>query len=356
MKDLLTQLLDGQTLSLGQATDAFEQIMSGRATPVQTGALLALIQTRGATVEELTGAATVMRQKAAKVKPPEGVTVVDTCGTGGDGAGTFNISTAAALVTAGAGRERGVVVAKHGNRSVTSRSGSSQVLEALGVTLACPPDVLTRCMAEAGIAFCFAPAHHPAMKHAAPVRAELGFRTLFNLVGPLTNPAGATRQVIGVFHEQLTDTLAEVLQSLGSERAMVVCGQLPADAHGRVVTLDELSTAGPSKITHLRTDPAGSTLETQRLDPADLDLPFSHPSSMRVDSPEASAAMIRGVLAGDHGPARDIVLLNAAAALVVAALAHDLQEGLTLAAQAIDTGKARQALDTLVRITGEAAA
>ena len=351
MKELLAQLLDGQTLTVEQATDAFEEIMTGRATPVQTGALLSLIQTRGATVEELTGAAAVMRQKAAKVLPPQGVTVVDTCGTGGDGAGTFNISTAAALVTAAAGRDRGVVVAKHGNRSVTSRSGSSQVLETLGVTLAAPPQTLTQCMAEAGIAFCFAPAHHPAMKHAAPVRAELGFRTLFNLVGPLTNPAGATRQVLGVFHENLTNTLAEVLQALGSERAMVVCGQIPADKDGRVVTLDELSTAGSSKITHLRTDPAGAKLESQRLDPADLDLPFSHPSSMRVDSPEASADMIRSVLAGEHGPARDIVLLNTAAALVVTALASDLHEGLHLAAEAIDTGAAQQALDTLVRIT-----
>ena len=356
MKELLQQLVDGQPLSLQQATEAFEWIMTGQATPTQTGALLALIETRGATVDELTGAARVMRAKAAKVEPPAGVTVIDTCGTGGDGAGTFNISTAAAVVAAAAGRPKGVVVAKHGNRSVTSKSGSSQVLEALGVTLRVSPDTLTRCMDKAGIGFCFAPAHHPAMKHAAPVRAELGFHTLFNLVGPLTNPAGATRQVLGVYDESLTDTLAEVLRRLGSARAMVVCGLMPTDAGGHVAGLDELSTAGPSKVTELIGDATGGRLQTRRLDPASLDLPFSHPSSLTVDGPEASARRIRGVLAGEPGPARDIVALNAAAALVVAGVAEDLAEGLAQAFEAIDAGHAARALDTLVAVTRAAEA
>ena len=351
MKEFLLQVLDGEPLTAAQATEAFELIMTGQVTPVQTGALLALIQARGATVDELVGAATVMRQKVARVQPPPGVTVVDTCGTGGDGAGTFNVSTAAAIVTAAAGRPHGVVVAKHGNRSVTSRSGSSQVLETLGVALAVPPETITRCLDEAGIGFCFAPAHHPAMKHAAPVRAELGFRTLFNLVGPLTNPAGATRQVIGVFHPRLTQTLAEVLQRLGSDRAMVVCGEMPRDTPGVLAVIDELSTAGQSTITELR----GGRVLDRKLDPTSLELPISHPSSLRVDGPDASAAMIRGVLNGEHGPARDIVVLNAAAALVVTDLAADLREGLDLAIAAIDDGNARAALDTLVRMTAEAA-
>ena len=349
MKHLLANLIQGDSLSEAQATEAFELIMTGQATAAQTGAMLALIQARGPTVDELVGAAKVMRAKAMKVHAPEGLTLIDTCGTGGDHAGTFNISTAAALVAAGAGRPHDIAVAKHGNRSVTSNSGSSQVLEELGVKLRVSGQTMTRCLDEAGVCFCFAPAHHPAMKHAMPVRLELGFRTLFNMVGPLTNPAGARRQVVGVFASSLTETIARVLHRLGAEQAMVVHGQIPDPDGKHVDGLDELSTAGPTRISHI----SGKLLRTFELDPDDIGLPFSHPSAMRVDSAAASAALIRKVLEGAHGPARDIVCLNAGAALLVAGLAADLGEGVQRAADSIDNGSAAQALASLVKLTNE---
>ncbi|MFW6060033.1 MAG: anthranilate phosphoribosyltransferase, partial [Phycisphaeraceae bacterium] len=262
-------------------------------------------------------------------------------------AGTFNISTAAALVVAGAGRPHDVAVAKHGNKSVTSNSGSNQVLEQLGVKIQVSDETLAQCLDEAGLCFCFAPAHHPAMKYAAPIRAELGFRTIFNMVGPLTNPAGATRQLVGVYASHFTSLVAEALKRLGSERAIVVHGRIP-DADGTHIDgLDELSTAGPSQLSSL----FNGQVRTEELAPDALGLSYSHPSALRVDSPEASAALVRGVLAGGHGPARDIVCLNAAAALVVADLAGDLSEGLERAAEAIDSGAAREALERLVAIT-----
>ncbi|MFI4861051.1 MAG: anthranilate phosphoribosyltransferase [Phycisphaerales bacterium JB063] len=349
MKPLLAQLVDGQPLTEPQAIDAFDQIMSGKALPTQTAALLALIAQRGATVDELVGAATVMRRKAAKVNVPKGLTAIDTCGTGGDHAGTFNISTAAAIVAAGAGRPMNICVAKHGNKSVTSKSGSSQVLSALGVHLTADGDTLTRCLREAGICFCFAPQHHPAMKHAGPVRADLGFRTLFNLVGPLTNPAGAQRQVMGVFRPQLTEPIAKVLHRLGAIHAMVVHGSIP-DADGtHADALDELSTCGASRITTL----LGGNIITSELDPTDLDLSLGHPSALRAEGPEQSAKIIRDVLAGAGSAAREIVALNAAAALVVAGVADDLPDGLQLAFTALDDGSAKAALDTLIQITNE---
>ncbi|MEX0654955.1 MAG: anthranilate phosphoribosyltransferase [Phycisphaeraceae bacterium] len=347
MKHLLAQLVAGNPLTPDQAVEAFELIMTGQSTPAQTGALLAMIEQRGATVDELAGAATVMRQKVRCVDVPAGLRVIDTCGTGGDHAGTFNISTAAALVAAGAGLPHGVAVAKHGNRSVTSNSGSSQVLEALGVKLQVTPDTLGRCLEEAGLCFCFAPAHHPAMKHAAPIRAELGFRTMFNVLGPLTNPAGATRQLIGVFTTDMTKPIAAVLQRLGAEHAMVVHGQIPDDDGQHVDGLDELSTCGPSQISEVR----DGKVKTYEIDPDDLGLSYSHPKALKADSPDASAALIRKLLAGEPGPPRDIVILNAAAALVVADLAADLAEGLEQAVESIDTGAAKQALDHLVEIT-----
>jgi anthranilate phosphoribosyltransferase len=283
-----------------------------------------------------------MRAKVAAVQVPDGLTVIDTCGTGGDAASTFNISTAAALVAAAAGRPHGVAVAKHGNRSVTSRSGSSQVLETLGVRLKVAPQTLTRCLDEAGLCFCFAPMHHPAMRHAVPIRQSLGVRTIFNVLGPLTNPAGARRQVMGVFAPELTETLATVLGELGSEDAMVVCGRL-----GEAGRLDELSTGGPTRVSRLR----NGGVQTSEVDPASLGLAPPPPGALQVDGPEASAAVVREVLEGRPGPARDIVVLNAAAALVVAGLAADLSAGLERAGQAIDAGEARQALDRLVAIT-----
>ncbi|MEM8783182.1 MAG: anthranilate phosphoribosyltransferase [Planctomycetota bacterium] len=348
MKPLLAQLLDGQPLDRDQAVDAFEQIMSGSASAPQTAALLALIQRRGATTDELVGAATVMRDKATKVAVPAGLTAMDIVGTGGDHAGTFNISTATALVTAAAGRPQNLVVAKHGNRAVTSKSGSSQVLEALGVTLTADADTLTKCLDQAGICFCFAPHHHPAMKHAGPVRAELGFRTIFNLVGPLTNPAGVRRILMGVWATALCEPLAEVLARLGTDRAMVVNGQIPAKEDGHIDGFDELSTCGPTRVAHVD----GETVTLDELDPTTLGLPYAHPSTLRVESPDESATLIRAVFAGDEtGPPRDIVLLNAAAALLVGGRAADLPEGLAQAAEALDSGAAQTTLDTLAKLT-----
>ncbi len=348
MKPQLSKLSQGQTLTSDETTEAFEQIMTGQASPAQVGSLLAMIELRGATVDELVGAARVMRSKVAPIEVPAGMTVIDTCGTGGDHTPTFNISTTAALVAAAVGRPHGVGVAKHGNRTVTRTSGSSQGLEALGVKLDVTPDVLTRCLDETGFCFCFAPAHHPAMKHAMPVRLELGIRTMFNLLGPLTNPAGAGRQVMGVFKPELTEPIARVLQQLGAERAMVVHGYKSAsrDQGGYC----ELSVNGPSQISELR-DGQVSTLD---IDPAALGLDVSPLDTLLVDGPESSARVIENVLAGDSGPARDIVMLNAAAALVVAGLADDLDNGLKSSADAIDTGAAREALATLIRITNDA--
>jgi anthranilate phosphoribosyltransferase len=329
MKELLATLLESKSLSHEQAVSAFEKVMSGEATQAQTAALLSLLQAKGPGVDEITGAAKVMRSKAAKVTVPPGLTAIDTCGTGGDHAGTFNISTAAAIVAAAAGRPMGLCVAKHGNRAVTSKSGSSQVLEALGVTLTADGPTLTRCLDEAGLCFCFAPHHHPAMKHAGSVRAELGFRTVFNLVGPLTNPAGAKRQVMGVYSSRLTKPIAEVLKKLGAEHAMVVHGQIPDPDGKHVDGLDELSTCGPST----------------------LGLSYSHPTALRVEGPEQSAAVIRKVLANDGGPAQDIVALNAAAALVVGGVAEDFAQGLEQANRAIESSDAATTLRKLVEMT-----
>jgi len=347
MKQLLAQLVEGQSLTTEQARRAFGLVMTGESTPVQTASLLSLIQRRGATVDEIVGAAQVMRAKATKVALPEGLTAIDLVGTGGDHAKTFNISTAASFVAAAAARPHDVVVAKHGNKAVTSNSGSSQVLATLGVKLIVEPQTLTKCLDEAGICFCFAPAHHPAMKHAAPIRADLGFRTIFNILGPLTNPAGATRQVVGVFAPGLTITLANVLLKLGCEHAMVVHGLLPSPTGQHSGSLDELSTCGPSQISHVK----GDQIKTYEVDPTTLGLPLSHPEALHADDSQQSAKIIRDILSGGHGPARDIVCLNAAAALVVADIAVDLIEGLEIAAATIDSGAAQKALDTLVKIT-----
>ncbi len=316
--------------------------MTGQATPAQVGALLGMMQLRGVNVEEITGAVRAMRSKVVAVITPAGMRVIDTCGTGGDHAQTFNISTAAALVAAGAGRPLGMGVVKHGTRSVTSQSGSSQVLEALGVKLKVAPATFTRCLEEAGICFCFAPAHNPAMKHAMPVRQELGFRTIFNMLGPLMNPAGVRRQVMGVFAEELTELMANTLREMGSEHAMVVHGQL-----GGGLGIDELTTTGVSRVSHVR----GGRVETYTLDAITLGLPRVASAELRVEGPDASAAVIRAVLAAQPGPARDIVCLNAAAALLVADLVADLPAGLKMAQQTIDAGAAQKALDTLVRVT-----
>ncbi|MCE9588997.1 MAG: anthranilate phosphoribosyltransferase [Planctomycetes bacterium] len=341
MKHLLAQLVAGKTLSPGETVEAFELIMTGQATPAQVGALLAMIQSRGPTVAEIAGAARVMRANATRVATPPGLKIIDTCGTGGDHSRTFNISTAAALVAAGAGRPLGVAVAKHGNRSVTSMSGSSQVLQELGVKLRVEPAALTRCLDEAGVCFCFAPSHHPATKHVTGVRQDLGFRTLFNLLGPLTNPAFCTRQVMGVFDASLTDPIAQVLRDLGSERAMIVHGRMGEG------TIDEISTGGPTRISELR----GGKIVTIEMDAKTLGLANADPAALRVSDPAQSAAVVRSVLSGGRGPARDIVAVNAAAALVVADAAGDLKTGLQMAEQAIDSGAAARALEKLAAIT-----
>jgi anthranilate phosphoribosyltransferase len=342
MKQTLSQLVDGKPLDLEQSVHAFARIMSGEAEPTQTAALLALLAQRGPTVEELVGAARVMRQKLVPVQVPEGLTVIDTCGAGGTGSTVFNISTAAALVAAAAGRPRGVAVAKHGNRSVTSRSGSSNVLEQLGVNLQASPQTLTRCLDEAGMCFCFAPAHHPAMKHAGPVRADLGFRTIFNLVGPLTNPAGARRQLIGVPSPAVAELLADALLRLDAERCLLVHSVMP---DGR--SLGELTTFGPAKAVELN---HGMTRQYP-IDPAALGLPFSLPDSVTIETPADSARLVMRVLDNQAGPARDIVVLNAAAALLVADAADSLEHGLELAVTAIEQGHAKQVLEQLVRLT-----
>jgi anthranilate phosphoribosyltransferase len=335
VQPILRRLVDGQTLSLREAQICFDAVMAGRATDAQIGALLTLLTVRpsGPTVDEIAGAAMAMRAAATPVPVPAGFDVIDVVGTGGDGAATFNISTTAALIAAAAGAR----VAKHGNRAVTSSSGASQVLEALGVKLDVAAETQSQCLTEAGICFCFAPMHHPAMKRVIGPRKELGFRTIFNILGPLTNPAGAKRYLLGVFDPKLTEPIANVLGQLGATDAMVVHGS----------GLDEITTAGPTQVSELRNGKVTTTQispEQFGIDPARID-------DLVVDSPQASAEVVRGILEGKPGPARDIATLNAAAALVVAGLVESIDEGLTLARQSIDEGRAWAALDALARVT-----
>ena len=337
MKQILGLLVGGETLTESQAHDAFECVMTGNATDAQIGALLTAISCRpnnaGPSVDEIVGAATVMREHATKVSVPEGMDVIDTCGTGGDHSGTFNVSTVAALIAAGAGAK----VAKHGNRSITSKSGSSQVLEALGVNLQITPDLQTKCLEEAGICFCFAPAHHPAMKHAIGPRQQLGFRTIFNVLGPLTNPAGAKRQVMGVYSPTLTAPIARVLQRMGSQRVMVVHGS----------GMDEITTVGSTQISELK----DGEVRTYNVTPEELGLTRSSPDDLLADGVEDSAAVIRSILHGEQSHARNIAVVNAAAALVVAGVADSLAVGIQAASQSIDKGAAKQVLYKLVELT-----
>ncbi len=330
MKSFLSLVVDGHDLSREQAGEAMTTIMSGDATPAQIAGFLVGLRIKGETVEEITGLAEGMRAASNRLELP-GEGLVDTCGTGGDGADTFNISTAAALVAAGAG----VLVAKHGNRSVSSSCGSADVLEALGVQLAADPVVLTRCLEQAGIAFLFAPAQHPAMKHAIGPRRELGLRTVFNVLGPLTNPAGATRQVVGVYDPRLVEPVAQVLGGLGSERALVV--------HG-AGSMDEISTLGTTRVAEL----VSGQVRTFELDPQELGIPRAVAEDLSGGKPAAGAEIVRRVLEGEPGPRRDIVEFNAAAAIHVGGLAQDLPAGLVRARQAIDSGEALSSLEALV--------
>jgi len=333
LKEAIAHLVEGRDLNEAQAEEVMERIMSGQATPAQIGGFLIALRTKGETVDEVTGFARTMRRNAIPIHSRQAL-LVDTCGTGGDGAHTFNISTTAALVIAGAG----LAVAKHGNRSVSSHCGSADVLEALGVRLDLSPEQVADCVDEVGIGFLYAPLLHPAMKHAIGPRREMGVRTVFNILGPLTNPAGAQVQVLGVYDEALTEMLARVLDSLGSRAAFVVHG---ADG------LDEFSTTGPNKVSHLRS----GQIRNFVLDPAELGLPRARLVDLRARDTEQNAAIVRAVLDGERGPRRDVVLLNAAAALTVAGLAAGFEEGLMLASQSIDGGAAGKTLAAMVAFT-----
>lgn len=331
-KQALSQIATGEILS-AEATEAvLEALSSGEAPAAQMAAFLMGLRVRGEALDELTGAARFLRSRMLKVEAPAGA--IDIVGTGGDGHATYNVSTCAAFVAAGAGLH----VAKHGNRSVSSLSGASDVLAALGVKLDIPPAKIAQAIAQAGVGFLWAPMHHAAMKVWAPVRADLGIRTLFNLMGPISNPAGVKRQVIGVFDKKWVEPIAAVVRNLGSEHAWVVHG---ADG------LDELSTTGPTTVAELKS----GTITVFEVKPEDAGLKRSTLAELKGGDANANAGALRAVLAGEPGAYRDIVLLNASAALIIGGKARSLSEGVKLAAQSIDSGKANQALSELIRIS-----
>jgi anthranilate phosphoribosyltransferase len=330
MQAMLARLLDGHDLSRDEAREAMNTIMSGEATPAQIGGFLVALRLKGETADEIAGCAEAMRAHVLAVHPRR-EDLVDTAGTGGDGGRTFNISTAAALVAAAAGAG----VAKHGNRAVSSASGSADVLEALGFELELPAERIAESIDTLGFGFLFAPTHHPAMKHAAPVRKELAARTVFNVLGPLTNPAGARAQVVGVYSPDLVKTLAEVLAALGARRAFVVHG-----AGG----IDELSPAGPNLVYEV----VDGGVREREIDPLELGIARCAPEVLRGGSPEQNAAAIREVFAGGDGGRRDAILLNAAGAIAAGGHAEDLREGLELARQAVESGAAAERLEALI--------
>ena len=331
MRETLLKLCRREDLTRDEAHDAFKQIIDGKLTDAQIGGLLIGLAAKGTTVEELVGAASLLREKLVPLPTPPQQIVLDTCGTGGDVKGTFNISTAAALIVAGAG----VKVAKHGNRSASSRAGSADVLERLGVHVELTPTQAAVCLDRANICFAFARLHHPALKSVAHVRSSLAIPTIFNMLAPLLNPAAAKHQLIGVFAPELTDRFALVLRELGSSRAWVVHAE---DG------LDEISTLGPTKISELR---AGH-IKTFTLDPKDHGIPYARLSDLQIANVDEAAAALTNVLNNTPGPQRDIALLNAAAALVVAEAANDINEGLAKASKSLADGHARQALQSLI--------
>ena len=332
LKQLIHKVSTGATLERAEIETALETMMSGVATPAQMGAFLMALRVRGETVEEITGAAELMRSKMTTVAAPPGA--IDIVGTGGDSHGTFNVSTCAALVAAGAG----ATVAKHGNRSVSSKSGASDVLGALGVKLDIPPETVTRCIEEAGVGFMWAPMHHAAMKHWAPVRAELGIRTIFNVLGPICNPADVRRQIVGVYARELIEPIANVLKNLGAEHIWVVHGH---DG------MDELTTTGATSVAELK----NGEIRVFEITPADAGLQPARLSDLVGGDANVNAAAICRVLSGEHEPFRNIVVLNAAAALIVAGLADSLEAGVAKAEAAIDSGAARAALDRLIEVS-----
>jgi anthranilate phosphoribosyltransferase len=335
IRESISQLLDGQSLSAEQAEEVMGEVMTGQATPAQIAGFLVALRAKGETVEEITGCARAMRRAAVTVLL-DGDGTIDTCGTGGDRAGTFNISTTTAFVAAGAGLK----VAKHGNRSVSSQSGSADVLEALGVNLDLTADQVARSIDEVGIGFLYAPKLHPAMRYAIGPRRELGVRTIFNILGPLTNPAGASAQLLGVYDPQMTEPMARVLRELGSRAAYVVHG------HGG---LDELTTTGPNQASYFGIGSEKGDVVTEMLDPASLGFAAARHEDLRGGTPQENARITRDVLSGvDGGPRRDVVLLNAGAALLVGGLAGDLGEGIELAARSIDSGAALGKLEAMI--------
>jgi anthranilate phosphoribosyltransferase len=330
IQQALSRVLDGRTLQRAEAREVMGEIMRGEATPGQIGGFLVALRAKGETADEIAGCAEAMREHVLRVQPSRS-DLVDTAGTGGDGAQTLNISTAAALVAAAAGAG----VAKHGNRAVSSACGSADVLEALGFTLELTPARIARSIDELGFGFMFAPAHHPAMRHVAPIRRELGTRTVFNVLGPLTNPAGARAQIVGVYSPDLVPTIAEVLVQLGAERAFVVHG---ADG------VDELSPAGPNLVCEV----VSGRVTRREIDPLELGVPRCSPDELRGGTPEENARAIREVFAGGDGGRRDAILLNAAGAIAAAGHAADLREGLPLAREALDSGRAAERLGELI--------
>ncbi len=330
IQEALQKLLDGHSLDRMQAHAVMNQIMRGEATPGQIGGFLVALRLKGETADEIAGCAEAMREHVVPVRPQRS-DLVDTAGTGGDGGKTFNISTAAALVAAAAGAG----VAKHGNRSVSSQAGSADVLEALGFELDLPAERIAQSIDELGFGFMFAPTHHPAMRHAMPVRRELAARTVFNVLGPLTNPAGARAQIVGVFSPALVPTIANVLLRLGAQRAFVVHG-----AFG----IDELSPAGPNLLCEV----VDGSVRERTIDPEELGVPRCQPEELRGGTPEENAKAIRDVFAGANGGRRDAILLNAAGAIAAGGHAADLREGLELARQALDSGAAAERLDALI--------
>lgn len=331
-KVLLGIVGSGKSLSLPQAQRAFDIMMSGEASPAQMGAFLMALRQRGETVEEITAGAMTMRARALAIEAPAGA--IDTCGTGGDASGTFNISTAVSLVLAGLG----VPVAKHGNRAQSSKSGAADVLKELGVNIDADMALVKRSIWEAGVGFLMAPRHHAAMKHVGPVRVDLGFRTIFNLLGPLSNPAGTRRQLVGVFAREWVEPVARVLANLGTEKAWVVHGY---DG------LDEITTTGPTYVAELD----NGTVRSFTIAPADAGLPVAQPQDLKGGDAATNALALSALLDGHTGPYRDIVLMNSAAALIVAGKVKDLKGGVMVASTSIDGGKARQALNRMVDIT-----
>jgi anthranilate phosphoribosyltransferase len=328
-KGLIAKAATGAALSREEAARGFDTMMSGEATPSQMGALLMALRVRGETVDEITGAVTAMREKMLRVRAPAGA--IDVVGTGGDASGSFNISTCAAFIVAGAG----VPVAKHGNRALSSRSGAADVLGALGVNIDLTPDGVSRCIREAGIGFMFAPAHHPAMKNVGPTRVELGTRTIFNLLGPLSNPASVKRQMVGVFSRQWIEPLAQVLKNLGSESVWVVHG---SDG------LDEITTAGATHVAALE----NGVVRTFEITPEQVGLERVKPEALRGGEAKENAQALSGVLKGEKSAFRDVAVLNAAAGLMVAGRANELKQAVALAQASIDTGEADSRLQRLV--------